>query len=198
MSFAQNWIVNSVLKRKKGFLIFNPISIFLKFIFLFRSQNKYWLCFREIFIILSVLGLIYWFVCGNISFSEANIINDVLFLSQYVFNINNLDMKRHHHSLFLSLSFSNYSTSEKIMPKILWRNTIQSYKMIYVQINYQLSECKYILCKSVLIYLHVVSYPNTKATCEKISKQLVINKNDKTGFLLVLWGKLQLNYIILL
>lgn len=51
--------------------------------------------------------------------------------------------------------------------------------MIYVQINYQLSECKYILCKPVLIYLHVVSYPNTKATCEKISKQLVINKNDR-------------------
>lgn len=50
---------------------------------------------------------------------------------------------------------------------------------------------KSILCKTIFIYLHVVSYPNTKPTWEKIRKQLVINKNDGTVFFLVLFDNIK-------
>lgn len=106
--------VNSVLKRKKkGFLFLNPISIFFLINFFIQITKQILIVFSEILIILALLGRIYCFVGGNISFSEAYIINDAIFLSQYVYIINNLDMKLHHHSLFLSLSFLKYSTSEK-------------------------------------------------------------------------------------
>lgn len=45
--------------------------------------------------------------------------------------------------------------------------------------------------KPFFIYLHVVSYPNTKPTWEKIRKQLVINKNDGTVFFLVLFDNIK-------
>lgn len=83
--------VNSVLKRKrKGFLFLNPISIFFLINYFIQITKQILIVFSEILIILAVLGRIYCFVGGNISFSEANIINDAIFLSQYVYIINNL------------------------------------------------------------------------------------------------------------
>lgn len=54
-----------------------------------------------------------------------------------------------------------------------------------------LSVKKVYYVKPFFIYLHVVSYPNTKPTWEKIRKQLVINKNNGTVFFLVLFDNIK-------
>lgn len=81
--------------------------------------------------------------------------------------------------------------------KIKIQKYYKKYKMVYVHIKC-LKWIKTCIC-ILLIYLHIVSYPTTKSTWEKISKKLLINKNDETAFFLALWGNIldELQYTVL-